>query len=243
MYRHKYYDNWLDRFMNDDGWRIKVVFSTAAIILVLTGVWYMFVYRKTVNAQVIDTAWELKVDQLQYTTLQESGWSVPEGGRVDHSNWEYHYSYRYQSGTKTVTSTGTQSYSCGTTKKPRTCTRSVTTTKTVPVYSTRDVYDWKYYYYIDRWINIAPLITSGKNKEDVHWPDTTDHSYNEANIVGNIKLGTKHSHYQLTVAANNDQTYSIDMVESMWRTYGVGTKATLTLGFFNNVIGIEQKGW
>ncbi len=33
------------------------------------------------------------------------------------------------------------------------------------------------------------------------------------------------------------------MVESMWREYGRGTKAQLTLGFFNNVLAVEKEGW
>lgn len=236
MYRQRYYDNWLDRLWNDTEYRIKVTGIIFIVAMIFISIYAVITYRKVVHAQVIDTTWELKIDQLQYTTLQESDWSIPNGGRLDHKNWEYHYSYYYKSGSHWETKSG-GTYSCGT----KTC-KNPDKRVEVDDYSPRQVYDYKYYYYIDRWINIAPLITSGKNKEDVHWPNTTDHTYNDSDIIGNVKLGTRYSHFQITVAANN-QAYSIDMIEPMWRTYTIGTKATLTLGFFNNVIAIEQKGW
>lgn len=240
MYRQRYYDSWLDRLWNDDAWRIKWVSIIAGIVIVLVGIYAIVTYRKVVNAQVIDIAWDLKIDQLQYQTVNESAWSLPNGGRLQHKDWEVSGSEQYISGYKDVKSGG-GTYNCGTSKNPRTCRYPVTTTR-VAVYSSRPTYAYRYYYDIDRWLNIAPLITSGKDKEDVHWPDTSDRNYDDSNVIGNIKLGTRYSHYQVTVAAN-DQTYSIDMVESMWRTYGRGTKATLTLGFFNNVLGIQQRGW
>lgn len=229
----------LDRWMNDDEWRLKVGGIALAIILVAIGIYYVATYRYVTTATVIATNWQLEIGQLQYQTLQESDWSVPNGGRVDHRKWEQYGTERYVSGSHTETRSG-GTYSCGTTKNPKTC-KYPDTKVTVTDYSTRPTYAWRYYYYIDRWVNIAPLVTSGTDKEDVHWPDTTDHTYNEDNTIGNIKLGTRHSHYWIIVTVEGKQ-YSIDMIDAMWKEYAKRDTAKLTLGYFNNVIAIE-KGW
>lgn len=240
MYRQRYYDSWLDRLWNDTAYRIKVAGIIFAVFMVLIGIYTIVTYRKTVHTQVIDISWELKIDRLQYQTVNESAWHLPSGARLQHKEWEVSGSERYISGYETKTIPG-GTYSCGTSKNPKTC-RYPSTTKREAVYSSRPTYDWKYYYDIDRWRNIQPLITSGKDKEDVHWPDITDFNYDETNIVGNVKLGTRYSHYQIIVSGDG-QTYPVDMVEAQWRTYGRGTKASLTLGFFNNVLAIEQERW
>lgn len=228
----------LDKWMYDDKWRFKIGSIVLVVVLVVIGIYYIVSYRYTTTATVVATSWELQIDRLQYQTMDERSWRVPAGARVYDRKWEQDGTERYISGSHTETRKGS-TYSCGTTKNPKTCRNPDTTVK-VDEYSTRPTYAWRYYYYIDRWNNILPLVTSGKDKENVHWPDITDATYDETDVVGNIKLGTRHSHFQIIVIAEGKQ-YPIDMVESMWRTYGNGTKAKLTIGYFNNVISIEKR--
>lgn len=230
-----------NRYMEDTEWRLKVGGVALVIFLAIIGIWYVVTYRYITSGTIIATNWELKIARLQYMTVDENDWSVPNGGRVYDQRREFHHTERYVSGHHTETYSDRQSYSCGTSKKPKTCYRSVTKTRTVTDYSTRSIYKTKYYYYIDRWMNIEPLRTAGTDKEDVHWPNTEDGNYNESNVIGNIKLGGKWSHYWIVLNCEG-KTYEQDMLDAEWFTYAKGQNVKLTFGYFNNILKIEKKG-
>jgi hypothetical protein len=230
----------IDRFMNDTEWRIKIGAITLFIALSIIGIAWIINYRYITTGTIAATNWELKIGQLQYQTVAESDWYIPDGGRLNHKEWEIHHWEDYVSGWHYETRSG-GTYSCGTSKKPKTCTYPDKKIK-VDDHSSRPVRRWKYYYYIDRWLDIAPLITSGTDKENVHWPNTDDHTYNDANIIGNIKLGTRWSHYWIVITAEG-KTYERDMIDSVWNSYAKGEHIKLTLGYFNNVIAVEKKGY
>lgn len=239
LYGMKHYNKhsvW-ERLWYDDVYRIKVAGIILGIALTFIGLWYIIIYRGYTYMRVEETNWELKIALLQYQTIQESGWHVPVGGRITDSKWEIRTYERYISGYETVTVRGS-SYNCGTSKKPKTC-RHPDTTKTEPKYSTRPVYDTKYYYDIDRWVNIQPLITSGNDKELVEWPNTTGYTHNAPDVIGNIRLGQRISHFWLVGTGDNGKKYSLDMDETKWRQYWKGKRAKLTLGFFGNVIEVK----
>ena len=230
-------ETWFDRFWNDDIFRIKVVGIIAASILILTGLWYIVIYRAVVTLTIETTQWELKIAREQYMTVAESDWYVPAGGRIDHTNLEIRTWERYKSGSHYETRRG-GTYECGTSKKPKTC-RYPDKQVEVDDYSTRPVWDTKYYYYIDRWMPIQPLMTSGNDKETVAWPNTDEYEQNPPNVIGKVRLGMRTTHYWITGTASNGKHYSLDMGDTQWRKYWRGSKAKLTLGFFGNVIGVD----
>src|SRR5689334_14964111 len=105
----------------DDDWLpVKIAGLIFAVALVSYGIYYMATYTRTVNAEVSQMYWELKIQRLQYTTVRESDWNIPAGGREQYHQQEIRSYERYKSGWHWETKSG-GTYDCGTKKNPKTC--------------------------------------------------------------------------------------------------------------------------
>jgi hypothetical protein len=201
--------------MFTEGDKIRAVIggSILTIILIAFGIYSIATYRKAAHLTVTETNWQLEVGLMQYQPVNEDSWDhAPEGAYNIREEWEYRRSERYISG---YDEDGD------------------------PEYSSRSIYDYKYYYTIDRWVNIPPLVTKGNSKETVAWPNIQGYVYDAPDLIGNVRLGQLNSHFWIVGKADNGKIYSIDMVETTWRRYYKGRKCKLTLGFFGNVIQVE----
>lgn len=201
-----------NRYVNDTQWRIVIGGGILAAALIIIGLAWVFNYRYITKGTIVATNWELHIDRLQYQTIKDSDWNPPNDARIYDRRRE-----RYS----------TEHYFCGYESNGD------------DKYCDRPVYKTKYYYEVDRWVNIAPLVTQGNTAEDIHWPDITDATYNDTEVLGNVKLGTYHSYLQVLVNAEG-KVYSAPMTQDLWNTYHSGDVCKITLGYFNNVLDIQK---
>jgi hypothetical protein len=214
---------------NDD---IKLYTCIIGVIIIISAVIYAVTYRAEIDTVVTDMYWKRQIDVLQYQTFRESAWaeSVPNNAYNRTSSYEWRSSYQ------TVDHYEEKSYSCTKDNKPDICYRDE------PVYRTVNVYDWKYYYDINRWVNIAPLVIDGHDKELIQWPNNPENYPNEAtDIVGNIKLGYTHEINEILFFAksnNKSYIYSCDFTE--WNAYYRGARQKLTVNIIGTILKIER---
>jgi hypothetical protein len=202
------------RFMNDTGYRIKViagsVLAISMIYILGSCIGHIINYREYVPVTVQSYGWDTKIDVYQWMTVHEGYWYVPDGGReTDH--------YSRQSGTRRV-KTGKDSYT------------------TYPVYST-----W-YEYDIEKWNAINPLIARGDNTHEWYMPDTQDHVwFIEGHIpsIGDKKLGMPSTHF-FVLFRSAVKEYSVDMVETTWKAFEQEEKYELQLNYFGTILDIRK---
>lgn len=202
--------------MNDDTKAglvaIGLILAFAALIV------FLMTYRSETNAQVVQLRWSRAIDIQRYQTVQESDWSVPDGGRETRSYLAYHHSVTYISGY-------ISSEMCS--GKPVVCT-----TVRTPIYSSYPVYQTKYDYDIDRWITVRTPERHGVGTAAV-WPDVSD--LKEGTALGSERAATRYSKYTVAFTDN----YSLDMTEERWRAFQPGQKVTLVLNIFKQALDVR----
>lgn len=146
------------------------------VVLLSLGIWNTF-YRTHEEAAILGIRhWERSLEIEEYRAIEESQWyGAPKDAYDVNVRWEIHHWNRVQTGTRSV------SYSCGTTKSPRTCTRSE------PVYTNVPVYANKYYYKINRWKTDEWLKTSGTEQAPAF--ATPPAGLVDMNVLGNRRVG------------------------------------------------------
>jgi len=217
----------IDRFMEDTMYRVKVIACILAPIIIVYLLIAAFTYKKTMTAELISTTWERTMLIQRYQTVDENAWSVPDGGRVYDRKWEYKRSERYKSGSHTET------YSCGTASHPKTCTR------TINDYSTRRIYDWKYYYYIDKWNNHKVIKTSGavNDRELIQWPNISDINEHTPVQLGDTRAGNPTETY--TFVFRGDKDYSLNVSFDDFISHKKGMYK-ITVNLFGGIVKIER---
>jgi ribosomal protein L37E len=146
------------------------------LCLVLVSQWRSKPFE--VDGQVAKTSWERAIEFEEYRTLVESDWTVPPGGRMLTSSQEVRRHDKVRDGYTTEQRTrrvkaGTEEYVCGQTDmgngyfQDKLCTRDVYETESyterVPRYREVPVYDTKYSYEIERWVEGRIARSSGMN--------------------------------------------------------------------------------
>lgn len=220
-------------FTDEDKTRVYITSAVVGTLLLILSCTYVYNYRENTIVTVLETHWKREIARQQYQTVQENDWNIPIGGRVLYTRKEIRGYRRIVSGSHIERGS---TYSCGTIDHPKTCRHP---DKVVTDYRSEPVYDTKYYYEIDRWVNIAPLITQGTDKELITWPNTSDYSTNAPNIIGNIIIGARTESYWVDTIGANKKNYTLHLEYSFWMKQGVGSKLHITLGFFNNVLKVE----
>lgn len=164
-------------------WRLLFALGAAALVWLLVA---LFI-PKEYNVTVADVSWYRSISVEQEDTYHESGWNIPAGGRQTNKEWKYlrtdrvldHYETKNVTKTKTVqdgydisyeyVNNGDGSANRIEVKTPKYKTVTYTETEQVPVYKDVPVYDWYYYYDIDRWKYHHSIETSGQF--DPYWGD------------------------------------------------------------------------
>lgn len=181
-------------------------------------IWFFFIATNTHNMTIERFSWERKIEVIQYKVLHDSGWSRPprDAYNVDR-DYRYHYSERYVSGYHT------ESYSCGSYDRPKTCTRQV------EEYSWRDVYDWHYDYNYNRWRHSRWIVSGAADQSTPFWADLTNEHFDSTDVIGNEQLsGNRAETYTVYFVDNTDNNRAhSEMVDlSLWSKLSVGQKIT-----------------
>jgi len=139
---------------------------------------------------VTDVGWRRETRIEEYRTVTESDWSVPAGGRLQYTQWEFHH---YQSvfdhtevKTRQVPRTRLVGYNTSYSYRdlgngyfeqvehstPVYETYMETETYSEDVYRDEPVYATKYYYEIERWLYARSVISEGMNQHP-YWEEFT----------------------------------------------------------------------
>lgn len=208
----------------------------AALLLVV------FLFWPHTNSSAITAfSWERKVTVEELQTFSESDWKLPEGARQTDAKKELygydqvldHYETVYETRTRQVIDHYDTSYTYkdngnGTfteqeVKTPVYTTETYTEPVKKPVYVSVPRYETKYYYDIDRWVDLDTYETSGDDHEP-YWSD--DYTLEEN------QRDTKRSEAYYTIYGDADiQKTDYDK----WITQEIGDGIYVT----KNTIGIE----
>lgn len=191
-----------------------------------------------VPATVTDKSWERTVQVEEYRTVEEEGWSIPDGGR-ERRHWRevHHYDRvldHYETRTRDVSErvrTGTESYSCG--KKDhgngyfsdKTCTRPVYETRhhsetyRDPVYRRVPVYGTRYRYEIERWLPERSVRAAGGARDEPAWPET--------HLGRKEREGERKEVYTLAFRDKDGKTYSREVPRPQWDRHRPDEPVTL----------------
>lgn len=189
------------------------------------------------DATVSSLSWERTVKIEKLTTVTESDWSVPTGGRTLSQQEEIRrYEQvldRYETRTRNVSErvqVGTETYVCGTRDlgngffEDKTCTRAVyetrsrTETYEEPIYRDEPVYDTKYTYEIDEWLPNREELAAGEGKS-ARWPEFT---------LGTDEREAKRTEkYQARFLGERGKIYTLKLDENIWDELEIGESRKL----------------
>ena len=151
---------------------------------------------------IVDSfSWTYEMNVEEYKTVKDSGWDVPDGGRV-------YNSYRKKRGTKTV-SDGYDSNGKAKTKEV-------------------DVYDIYYEYEIEKWKFKTNIITVG-NDRNPYFKEYNFYRANPDTIsIGDERCGNTYQHHFVhgVDSGGNFKQYEID--EARWHELEIGGKIKIS---------------
>ena len=166
-------------------------FSILAVLGMVLGV-KALIAPKTYTAELVSKTWERGIKLEELTTCHESGWSMPDGAVKTSEAREVKSYDRQLDYIETVPVKKTKKVPCGSHEEPGpvrdnhngTFTQTTVTVtdyeeeeyidyeevnhyKNVPIYAT------KFYYDIDRWLPIYPVIKRGTYQDEPEYPSVT----------------------------------------------------------------------
>lgn len=204
----------------------KILFIGAIIIALITMLVIIFIpHNETIIIK--ETHWDRSIEVESYEWVDESGWTLPSGGKLQRTSWEiHHYDHvldhyetvsvphqeTYVSGYRTVTRDLGNGY-FDVSEEPVYSTRTVYTTEQKAVYRDDPVYATKYYYKIQRWVYNRTYRSSGNT--DPYWPEVKLASSNE-------REGSKSQHYTVTAENKKSKTKTYSTPYEIWTDLRVG---------------------
>jgi len=212
-------------------------FIILGVILALFAVILAVFWPRNYNGEVGTVAWAREIDIEAWRTVQESDWSVPDGGRVYDTNWEIHHYVQvldhYETRTRQVSEqvydgeeyhtrysdNGDGTFTEETYSTPRYRTEYHTETYQEPVYRSDPVYQTKYYYDIERWVVDREEESSGADNEP-YWPEYT--------LAENERTGFQGEAYTMSVHVK-DKRYSVSLSYDRWKNFHAGDKIEITV--------------
>lgn len=168
--------------------------SSLVLLFTVLMVWLFAPIEKEVT--VNGFSWDRQITVEEERTVKESGWSVPNGGRVYDERLEIsgyvsvidHYEDVSEVKTKqvidhyettyTYTDNGNGTFTEVPHQNPVYRTETYTETHQEPVYRQEPVYDTKYYYEIEKWFNGQNYASEGYDKEP-YWNESYTLKSNE----------------------------------------------------------------
>lgn len=201
--------------------KTAIILSFAIAAAIGASIWmifYFFLNTHPVQVTVTGFEWERSIEVEKYSVLSDSGWSRPSDAYNIERHWRYHYSrdvfshYEY--------------YQCGTSSRPQTCSRAV--------YRSEAVYDWYYYYNVDRWVTSRWLTTSGKDQA-IYWAEIPNTLKNVA-IIGQERVGGTRKTKYLVIT---DTKYIPSVSEEIFLSLHMGQTGTLNVTRLDKIRSIN----
>jgi hypothetical protein len=210
-----------------------------ALMLFTVLAWFGWSNRtRHLEGEVAARQWERTVQVEAYRSVQEEGWSLPEGARRLRS-YRAIRDYRqvldhYETKTRQVSErvqTGTRTYTCGQVDRgngyfeDRTCTEPEYETRyhsesyQDPVYRREPIWDTKYEYRIKRWVPDTLLEAHGSDMSVPAWPPVT--------VDDTTREGEKKSRYRVTFTGPKGESYTSDLTLEQFNRRRVGEHVPL----------------
>ena len=205
-------------------------FPLIPVLLVAVAVIAALVFLLSPKAQkvtVADFDWQRTIGIEQLQTVQESDWSVPQGGRQTRAEREIrsydhvldHYEKvphevseqvldHYETYTTTVDK-GDGTFEVEEHKEPVYKTEKRTEYRDEPVYVDVPIFDTKYTYDIERWVHERDVKTEGKD-HDPKWGEVKLSGATGANGTGQEREGQRTGTYGITDSAGKHYTADED---------------------------------
>ena len=221
--------------------RFRTLGIIALIILMIILINTLVSRPKSCQFKVQEMTWENSIEVEENKTFRESDWDLPSDGRLAYTSQEIrtyesvldHYepvtkSRQVQDGGHYETSYSDNGD--GTFTEHSTFVPDYTTeyyTEEEPVYRQEPIYDTKYYYDIDKWVDERVETTSGNDKKP-YWPTL--------NLSDKEREGERESSYTMTgvliyksfgKSKTKTETHVIDV--SMWNEINVGDTLDVTV--------------
>ena len=214
--------------------RLPLVLALIALFFVTLLIVF---WPRNYTGEVRATAWAREIDIEAYRTVQESDWTVPDGGRVYNQRSEIHH-YRqvldhYETRTRRVseqvydgeethtsyTNNGDGTFSEETWTTPRYRTEYHTETYQEPIYRDEPVFATKYYYEIERWVTDREEKSEGADSTP-YWPQYT--------LASNERTGFIGEAYTISIYVK-DKRYSVSLPLEWWETFKSGDTVDITV--------------
>lgn len=211
-------------------------FILSAVLLLVAMFFYTY-WPRTYEATVSTAAWVREIDVEAYRTVQESDWSVPDGGRVYDQQTEFsHYKQvldHYETRTREVSEqvydgedyhtsysdNGDGTFTEERYSTPRYRTEWRTETYQEPIYRDEPVYATKYYYDIDKWV--VDRTESSKGADTVpYWPEYT--------LAENERTGFQGASYILLIKTD-EESYHVSVPLEIWEKYHAGDQVKISV--------------
>lgn len=216
----------------------KGVAGILAVIAVLVGVIYFFI-PKTVDIDIEQVAWERNINIQTKTTVKESDWNVPPGGRVYEQHEEFHHNEQvldhyetyyedvgeevldhYQT-VRTQRDLGNGKFEIEESQEPVYKTVYHKEKREKPVYRDVPVYKTKYYFEIERWKTTRSIPTSG-NDHNIYWGEYSLAQGVPPYGVGEERVGSQTQKYTIKgKVKGEDKEYEVEDYD-WWTTMNVG---------------------
>ena len=221
----------------------KNILFVLLILVVLGGILFHF-WPRNYTADVQWTYWVRQIDIEAWRTVQESGWSLPEGGRVYDKRSEIHHYEQvldhYETRSRTVSESvydgedtyttyvnnGDGTFSEETRSSPRYRTEYHTEYYQEPIYRDEPVYRTKYYYDIEKWVVDRTEESNGVDNIP-YWPEYT--------LAANERTGYTGEIYGLSLRVKEEKKYTVYLPQEYWENFKAGDQVKI------KVIGGEVK--
>lgn len=197
-----------------------------------------------VGATVRGFAWERAIAVEELQTLEEEDWELPADARLLSQQEEIHHTEEvldhYETRTREVSEqveVGTRTYVCGQRdlgngffediecEEPVYETQTQTETYEEPIYRSEPVYQTKYRYEIDRWVEVRTEEAAGDD-QNPFWPEVALAEF-EAE-------GERREEYLVIFQDEDGESYRVEVSEERWRSFSVGDRHQLEVDSFGN---------
>lgn len=230
-------DEDIDDSCHDNKNTFKIIVAVLLLIAVIGAV-FKITASKPVDMEVTGVSWERSIQIQHYVTCSESGWSVPNGGRVYQAIDEiHHYDHVYDHDEtyyedvseqvidhyKTVQhkrDLGNGNFEITETQEPVYKTVHHKEKRQRPVYVDVPIYQPKYYYYLERWKDNRTIDTQGYDKSPYFGDVTLAHGVPPYN-VGEEREASRAEVYKVIGIVNGEErTFTVN--GDWWQEINVG---------------------
>ncbi len=216
----------------------RSILPLIGVIAVLAIVMIVLNLPKSKDTSVLDKSWSRTIPIEICKNVEESDWSVPEGGSVYDERQEIHHmetvishyedrevekrrevldgydiSYDY-------VNNGDGTFTEKQISTPRYRTETYYEVESVPVYVEVPVMAAKYYYTIDRWFMNRTVDTKGGD-DTPFWGQT--------NLASDEREGARSEAYEISFTDKKGNIYSASIDYDLWDTLDVGDGVDLTV--------------